>query len=80
MLKDTFRYDTSEADVESEALPVIWEKDAEFAAKIETLIERAAELGRLARTDADEGTLKKAMGGLGQSCGSCHDDFRVDDD
>jgi len=80
MLTDTFRLNTSEAEVTTEALPVIWENPAEFQAKIETLVERAADLSRLAETDAAEGALKGGIAKLGQACGSCHDDFRVKDE
>ncbi len=80
MLTDTFKLNTSESDVTTEALPVIWEKPAEFQAKIETLVERAADLSRLAETDSSEGALKGGIGKLGQACGSCHDDFRVKDE
>ncbi len=80
MLTDTFKANTAASGVESQALPVIWEQPAEFQAKIETLIERAAELTRVAAIeDVEEGAVKGAIGKLGQACGSCHDDFRVDD-
>lgn len=78
ILGDTFRFDTSQSGVASDALPVIWTKPNEFAAKGETLLEKASELGRLARA-GDEGAIKGGIGGLGQACGSCHEDFRVDD-
>ena len=80
MLTDTFKLNTSESGVETEALPVIWEQPNEFQAKIETLVERAADLGRIASTDAGEGAIKGGIGKLGQACGSCHDDFRVKDE
>lgn len=80
MLTETFKLDTSESGVESDALPVIWEKTAEFQGKIETLIERAADLGRIAQGEAGEGAIKGGIAKLGQACGSCHDDFRVKDD
>jgi len=80
MLTDTFKANTAASGVESDALPVIWEQGAEFQGKIETLIEMAAELSRIAGTEGvEEGAVKGAIGKLGQACGSCHDDFRVDD-
>ena len=79
MLGDTFRLDTSDSGVESEALPVIWTKPNEFAAKGEALLEKASELGRLARA-GEEGALKGGIAALGQACGSCHKAFRVDDE
>ncbi len=81
MLTDTFKANTSASGLDSEALPVIWEKPAEFQAKIEALIEGAAELGRIASAEGTaEGAIKGGIGKLGQACGSCHDDFRVDHD
>ncbi len=81
MLTDTFKLNTAESGVKSAALPVIWEKPAEFQGKIETLIERAADLARIAQSEgADEAAIKGGIGKLGQACGSCHDDFRVKDD
>lgn len=80
MLTDTFKLNTSEFELTTEALPVIWENPAEFQAKIETLVERAADLSRLAETGSSEGALKGGIGKLGQACGSCHDDFRVKDE
>lgn len=81
MLTDTFRADTSKSGLDSDALPVIWEKPAEFQAKIEALIEGAADLGRIASTEGvAEGAIKGGIGKMGGACGSCHDDFRADDD
>ena len=80
MLTDTFKLNTTESGVTSEALPVIWEQPAEFQAKIETLVERAADLSRIAETETAEGAIKGGIAKLGQACGSCHDDFRVKDE
>lgn len=81
MLSDTFRANTAQSGVESDALPVIWENPEEFQAKIEALIEGAASLSQVAGTEGvEEGAVKGAIGKLGQACGSCHDDFRVDDE
>lgn len=81
MLTDTFKADTSASGVDSDALPAIWKNPAEFQGKIEALIEGAADLGRIASTEGiDEGAVKGGIGKLGQACGSCHDDFKVDDD
>jgi len=80
MLTDTFKANTASSGVESDALPVIWAQPAKFQAKIEALVEGAAELNRVAVIeDVEEGAIKGAIGKLGQACGSCHDDFRVDD-
>ena len=77
MLTDTFRFDTSGSDVASDAKPGIWTDGAAFQGKIETLIEKAADLSRIAGGDSSEGEIKGGIGALGQACGSCHDDFRI---
>lgn len=79
MITDTFRMDTREFDVTTESLDVIWEKPEDFAEKAAALTEAANALAAAAAT-GDEGATKRAIGGVGQSCGSCHDDFRVEDE
>lgn len=71
--------DTREFDVETEALPVIWDDPEGFA-------EKAAALAAEANTFADVaagGDQAATLGGLralGGTCGNCHDSYRVDDD
>jgi cytochrome c556 len=66
---------TSTEDLEdSRALPAIWEQPEEFAAKVTNFQEAAANLEANAGTDLE--SLQAAMGTLGESCGSCHEDFR----
>lgn len=61
---------------ESEALPAIWEKSAEFAAAI-----GKAQTAAAAFVTAAESGDSEAIGGafrnVGMSCRGCHDDFRV---
>jgi len=78
MLSDAFAADTRSNDVSTEALDVIWEQPEEFAAKVEATIEASQRLMSVAAT-GDEGAMREAIGNLGSTCGSCHDDFRVDD-
>jgi len=78
MLSDAFAADTRANNVTTEALDVIWEQPDEFAAKIEATIEASKDLLNVAAT-GDEGDIKAAIGQLGSTCGSCHDDFRLDD-
>lgn len=78
MLSDAFAADTRANDVTTEALDVIWEQPEDFAGKIEATIEASNRLVTVAAT-GDEGAMREAIGNLGSSCGSCHDDFRVDD-
>jgi len=76
MMADAFAADTRGIDVTTEALDVIWEQPEEFAARIEATIEASK---ALLTSTGDEAALREAVGNLGSTCGSCHDDFRADD-
>jgi cytochrome c556 len=78
MLSDAFAADTRGTGVETEALDVIWEQADDFAAKVQANMDAAGALVEVAGT-GDEDAIKEAIGRLGSSCGSCHDDFRIDD-
>jgi cytochrome c556 len=78
MLSDAFAADTRANDVSTEALDAIWEQPEAFASKVEATIEASNRLLTVAGT-GDEGAMRSAIGNLGSTCGSCHDDFRVDD-
>ena len=80
MIPDLFTaMDTRDFDVETEALDVIWENPAEFAAKAQALLEGANTFAEVA-AGGDMAATLGAFRGLGGSCGNCHDDFRVDND
>ncbi len=77
MIPDAFRADTREHELQTEALPVIWEKFDRFEelagnarAGAERLVEVAA--------GGDEEATKRAIGALLDNCRACHDDFRVE--
>ncbi len=78
MMTDAFAADTRGNAVTTEALDLIWEQPDDFAAKIEAAIDASNRLVDVAAT-GDEGAMREAIGNLGSSCGSCHDDYRVDD-
>ncbi len=78
MLSDAFAADTRGYDLTTEALDVIWERPDAFAEKIRANMEASEALAAAAAT-GDEGAMTRAIGELGSTCGSCHDDFRVDD-
>lgn len=66
--------DNSKTGGKTKALPVIWEKKAEFNAAI-------AKFGKDAK-DAeakvkDLDTLKAALGEVGKNCGGCHNTYRA---
>ncbi|AKS40840.1 c-type cytochrome [Wenzhouxiangella marina] len=78
MLPDAFAPDTRANEVSTEALDVIWEQPEAFAAKIQATIDASNRLVEAA-AGGDENAMREAIGGLGSTCGSCHDDFRADD-
>lgn len=60
----------------TDALPVIWEKWADFqtaAKNLETASGRALELARA----GDEAGFKAHFPNIGRACGGCHEPFRV---
>ncbi len=64
--------------LETEALPSVWENPEGFKKAVKAYNDATANFVEVAKT----GDLKKgleAYGKVGQSCGGCHDDFRVDD-
>ncbi|MFT4924455.1 MAG: cytochrome c556 [Phenylobacterium sp.] len=77
MIADYMKTDTSAHKVETEALDVVWQKQAKFAEKIEALTMASAKLQKVAATK-DEKATKGAMKNVGRACGSCHDDFKAE--
>ena len=59
----------------TEALPVIWEKPAEFKQAVQALADATANL-KAAAASGDMAKIGAAAGGVGKSCGGCHKVFR----
>ena len=78
MFPELFGPDTRGANVETESLARIWEEPELFAEKHQALRDAAAALVAVSGSDDQEAVLT-AVRDLGGRCGSCHDDFRVDD-
>jgi cytochrome c556 len=74
MLPDVFAMDTSASGIETEAKAEIWANVGDFGAKAATTGERAEALA-VAATQG-KGATMKAIGALGGSCKSCHDNYR----
>ena len=59
---------------ETRAKPEIWQKRADFDAKMDKMVTAAKTLPQAARTDA--AALKRAVEEVGNACGDCHDNYR----
>jgi len=77
MIADYSRTDTSKFDVKTEALAKIWQDPEHFSKDIDKLTMSSAELMAAAKSK-DEGAIKKAIGGIGKTCGGCHDHFKAE--
>ena len=60
---------------ETKAKPEIWQKRADFDAKMDKMITEAKKLPQAARTDL--AAVNKAVGDVGDACKACHDDYRA---
>ena len=77
MIADYLKADTTGHKVETEALDVIWKKPEAFSKRITDLQNASSNL--IKATDSkDESAIKKAIGGVGKTCGGCHDDFKAE--
>ena len=61
----------------SEALPKIWEEWEDFTMLANDLSERAEQLAAVADDGASAADLQAAFGKVGETCKSCHTDFRL---
>lgn len=77
MIADYTRTNTSGFKVETEALNDVWEKPEAFEKRINALVTASANLQKVAKL-GNESAIKKAIGGVGKSCGGCHDNFKKD--
>jgi len=68
-------FDASTKDLKSRALPAIWTDAAGFKAEQEKFQNAVSDLVAASKT-GDEGKIKAAIGAVGKTCGSCHDNFR----
>jgi len=75
MIADYTRTNTSRFTVKTKALAEIWEDPEHFSKDIDKLTMASAAL-IVAAQSKDEGSIKKAIGGVGKTCGGCHDDFK----
>ena len=60
---------------ETKARPEIWQKRADFDARMDKMITETRKLPQAARTDL--AAVKKAVDDVGDACKACHDDYRA---
>ena len=77
MMNDYFTVDTRNFKVGTDALPAVWEDEADFSAKIVALTEASRALG-IAAKRGDESSYKKRIGAVLKSCKGCHDVYKAD--
>ncbi|GAW96226.1 c-type cytochrome [Colwellia marinimaniae] len=77
MIADYTRTDTSKFNVKTEALAKVWQENDHFNKDIEKLTLASTTLIAAAKSN-DESAIKKAIGGVGKTCGGCHNDFKKD--
>lgn len=77
MIADYNKVDTSGFKVKTEALDNVWKKPKAFAKRINALTKTSAHLQSVAQS-GDESAIKKAIAGVGKSCGGCHDNFKAE--
>ncbi len=71
--------DTRDFDVETQALPLIWDNLDEIADKAQNLVGAANTFADIAAGGDQQATLG-GLRALGGACGNCHDTFREDHD
>lgn len=67
-----------DASSKTEALPAVWQRNAEFKAAADKLASAADEL-KTAADAKDLAATTKAMGDIGGACKGCHEQFRKKD-
>ena len=77
MIADYTKTDTSGFKVKTEALDKVWQERKAFTKRINALTKASAHLQSVAML-ADESAIKKAISGVGKSCGGCHDNFKAE--
>ena len=75
MAWDGFAESTKGTSAKTRALPVIWSEAGKFKEAQETFQSAVTQLVEASKS-GDEGKMKAAIGGIGKSCGGCHDEFR----
>lgn len=77
MLADYLKTDTRKFSVKTDALDSVWTEPAKLEERINAFTLASQHLQKAAKS-GDAGAIKKAIGGVGKTCGGCHDDFKKD--
>ena len=77
MMPDYFVMDTRKFDVETGALPKLWDNKDDFGMKADALLDAAKAL-RAAAASGDESSYGKAIGGVLKTCKGCHDSYKAE--
>lgn len=77
MLPDYLQTDTRKFDVDTDAKPQLWDNFADVEKKAEALKAAAMKLEQVAKA-MDESAYRAAIGDVGASCKSCHDEYKAD--
>lgn len=78
MIADYTATDTSAYKVKTEALNKVWTDRDAFEKRIKDLSVASEKLVKAAST-GDEASTRAAIGGVGKTCGGCHDNFKQED-
>lgn len=78
MIPEVLAQDTRSFNVETAALPIVWDNMADIRSKAQTLIDNANAFADTA-AGGDMAQTLGAFRALGGSCGNCHDTYRADD-
>ncbi len=79
MIPELLAEDTRGFDIDTEALDLIWDNQADIADKTQALVDAASTFA----DTASGGDMAATMGtfrSLGGACANCHDTYRVDND
>ena len=75
MIPEAFKPDTRQFNIETEALPLIWDYKDDFDKKAADLTAASKALAMTAE-GGDKGMTLRAVAEVGKACGACHDKFR----
>ncbi len=79
MIPDLLAEDTRGFDIETEALDLIWDNQADIADKAQALVDASNAFADTA-SGGDMAATLGALRPLGGACANCHDTYRVDND